>query len=168
MVLAILGAACTLARDLDGAATHLERAVALDPNSAWAWQRSGWVNVHRECPELAIEQFERSIRLSPVDPIGFVCLHGIGDAHFVACRYDDAVAWKQKALSQKPDADWGYFVLIAALVHAGRVEEARRALGILMQHRPGLTIAKLQDSLPFGRRAMELLAAGHRAAGLPD
>jgi adenylate cyclase len=167
MVLAILGAAYTLARDLDGATTHLERAVALDPNSAWAWQRSGWVNVHRERPELAIEQFEPSIRLSPVDPIGFVCLHGIGDAHFVAGRYDDAITWKQKALGQKPDAYWGYFVYIPALVHAGRPEDARRALGLLMQHRPELTIAKLQDSLPFGAKTMESIAAGHRAAGLP-
>jgi adenylate cyclase len=50
MVLAILGAAHTIAGDFNIAAAHLERAVALDLNSAWARHRSGWLNIHRERP----------------------------------------------------------------------------------------------------------------------
>jgi hypothetical protein len=43
MVLAILGGAHTVARDFGPAGEHLERALSLDPNSAWAWNRSGWL-----------------------------------------------------------------------------------------------------------------------------
>ncbi len=168
MVLAILGAAHTIARDYDIAAAHLERAVMLDPNSAWAWHRSGWLNVHREHPEIAIEQFERAIRLSPFDPMGYICLLGVGAAHFVAGRYDEAVAWNQKGLSQHPDAIWAYRVLVPALVHAGRMEEARRSAGKLAENYPGLTISKIRDALPFGPATMERIVAGLREAGLPD
>jgi tetratricopeptide (TPR) repeat protein len=168
MVLAILGAAHTVARDLETAAAHLERALALDPNSAWAWQRSGWVNVHRERPEIAIEQFERAHRLSPFDPWGFICDLGIADAHFAAARYEEAVAWTKKGLSQQPDAIWHFRVLVPALVHAGRKEEARRALGVLVKHYPGLTISKVRESLPFGTGMMDRIAIGLREAGLPE
>jgi adenylate cyclase len=91
MVLAILGAAHTVARDLRVAGEHLERALSLDPNSAWAWGRSGWLNIHLARPELAIQQFERAIRLSPFDPAGFACFFGIADAFFLKGQYDETI-----------------------------------------------------------------------------
>src|SRR5438067_786161 len=72
LVLTILGAAHTVARDFQSAAVHLDRALELDPNSAWAWQRSAWLEVHRERPQIAIEKFERALRLSPLDPMVYV------------------------------------------------------------------------------------------------
>jgi adenylate cyclase len=167
MVLAILGAAHTIASDFDIAAAHLERAVALDPNSAWAWHRSGWLNIHRERPEVAIEQFEHAIRLSPFDPMDFVCLFGIGVAHFVAGRYDQAIAWTQKGLSQQPEAYWAYRVLVPALVHAGRKEDAKCAATILMKSFPGLTISKVRRALVYGPRTMDRIIEGLGEAGLP-
>src|SRR5262249_31377259 len=137
MVLAILGAAHTVARDFDSAAVHLARAVALDPNSAWAWQRTGWLEGNCERPDTAIAHFERAMRLSPMDPMGFICDFGIGAAHFVAARYADAITWTQKGVSQQPRATWALRVLVPALVHAGRAEEARQALRRLLESHPG-------------------------------
>ena len=87
MVLAILGAAHTIVGDFRIAAEHLERALSLDPNSAWAWRRNGWLSVHQGRSELAIQQFEKAIRLSPFDPAAFACFFGIADAHFLEGRY---------------------------------------------------------------------------------
>ncbi|CAN5402698.1 adenylate/guanylate cyclase domain-containing protein [soil metagenome] len=168
MVLAILGAAHTVARDYDIAGAHLERAVALDPNSAWAWNRSGWLNVHRECPDIALEQFDRAIRLSPFDPMEFICFHGIGAAYFVKGSYDEAILWIQKGLDQQPNSLWSLRVLVPALVHAGRIEDARRYLGKLTENYPGLSIGKIRDALPFGFRTMERIARGLQTAGLPN
>jgi tetratricopeptide (TPR) repeat protein len=168
MVLAVLGAACTVARDLDAAEAHLERAVALDPSSAWGWQRLAWVNVHRGRADLAIEQFGRAGRLSPFDPMGVINHVGIGSAHFVAGRYEAAVASLRKAIGEQPDWIWSYRVTVPALMLAGRTEEARHACRLLMERYPGLTIAKVRDALTFGPAIAERIAAGLRRAGLPD
>jgi adenylate cyclase len=168
MVLAILGAAHTIAGDFDIAAAHLDRALALDPNSAWAWHRSGWLNIHRERPETAIEQFEHAIRLSPFDPMDFICLFGIGVAHFIAGRYDEAIAWTKKGLSQNPESYWAHRVLVPALVHAGRKEEAKHAATVLMESFPGLTISKVRRALVYGPRTMDRIVEGLREAGLSD
>ena len=167
MVLAILGAAHTVARDFDSAAVHLARAVALDPNSAWAWQRTGWLEVNRERPDPAIAHFERAMRLSPIDPMGFICDFGIGAAHLVAARYADAITWTQKGLSQQPHATWALRVLVPALVHAGRADEARQALGRLLNSYPGLTIGSVREALSFGPGTMDRIAEGLRRAGMP-
>jgi len=168
MVLAILGAAHTIVRDFDIAAEHLERALLLDPSSAWAWTRSGWLNVHREQPELAIQQFERAIRLSPFDPAGFVCFFGIADAHFLKGNYEEAIRWSQKGLNQQPAAAWHLRVLVPALIHAGRLEEAGHAYKRMMEHYPGLTIGKVRSALPFAAVMMERIVDGLRQMGLPD
>jgi adenylate cyclase len=168
MVLAILGAAHTIARDLRIAAEHLERALSLDPNSAWAWSRSGWLNVHRGCPELAIQQFERAIRLSPFDPAGFACFFGIACACFLEGQYDEAVEWSHKGLSQQPEAAWQLRVLVPALIHAGRREEAHQAFETLMKHYPGLTISKVRNALPFAAEMVERIVDGLRQTGLPE
>jgi adenylate cyclase len=168
MVLAILGAAHTVARDLRNAGEHLERALSLDPNSAWAWGRSGWLNVHLGRPELAIEQFERAIRLSPFDPAGFVCFFGIACACFFKGQYNEAVEWSHKGLSQQPEAAWQLRVLVPALIYAGRPDEAHQAFQRLIEHYPGLTIGKVRNALPFAAEMVERIADGLRQAGLPE
>ncbi|WP_192254291.1 winged helix-turn-helix domain-containing tetratricopeptide repeat protein [Mesorhizobium silamurunense] len=168
MVLAVLGAAHSFARDYDVADIYLARARALDPNSAWAWLRSAWLDVYRERPEAAIEKFEHFERLSPRDPMGYMAEIGIGAAHFVAARYDEAVALTQRGLSQQPGAWWGLRLLVTALVHAGRKDEARHACRRLMETYPGLTIARVGDASPFDAGTSERIAAGLREAGLPD
>ena len=96
MVLTALGAAHSVIGDLERASALIEKAVALDPNSAMAWNRSGWVNAFLDRPEIAIEHFERAIRLSPFDPMNFNCYFGIRNAHFAAGRYEESLAWCRK------------------------------------------------------------------------
>jgi adenylate cyclase len=97
-VLTVLGAAHTIVRQYEIAARMLEKALAMDPNSAWAWNRSGWLESYLDRADAAIEHFERALRLSPFDPMSFNAFIGIGGAHFVAGRYVDAVRWPEKGL----------------------------------------------------------------------
>ena len=87
-ILAVLGAVHTFVRNYGTARVLLERAVALDPNAAWAWSRLGWLENYSDRPERAIMNFERALRLSPIDPMNFNNYVGIASAHEVAQDYD--------------------------------------------------------------------------------
>jgi adenylate cyclase len=59
------------------AATLLDRAVALNPNSALAWVSKGWFLAVRNRPDAAIEALERALSLNPFDPLGFFASTGL-------------------------------------------------------------------------------------------
>ena len=83
LVLTVLSAAYAVAGQFDRGLAAIEKALALDPNSAWAWLRSGWSNHYVGNTDRAIEHFQRAMRLSPLDPMRFNALFGIGASHFV-------------------------------------------------------------------------------------
>jgi cytochrome c-type biogenesis protein CcmH/NrfG len=51
------------------AASAIERALALNPNSAHAWMVSGWAQCMLNNPDSAIDSLRRGLRLSPLDPL---------------------------------------------------------------------------------------------------
>ena len=102
LILAVLGAVHTFLRNYGTARIMLERAVALDPNAAWAWSRLGWLENYSEHSERAIEYFQRALRLSPLDPMNFNNYVGMGSANEVAERYEEAVALYRRGLQERP------------------------------------------------------------------
>lgn len=60
-----------LTNDRSRAAALAERSVQLNPNFAQGWQLAGWSKISRGEHELAIQCFERAMRLSPLDPFAF-------------------------------------------------------------------------------------------------
>ena len=121
MVLTMLCAAHSVIGDVDIAFALIEKAVAIDPNSAMAWNRSGWVNAYLGRPEVAIEHFQRAIRLSPFDRMNFNCFFGIGIAHFAAERYEEALSWLRKGMLEHPDLTWPLRMAAACLGQLRRV-----------------------------------------------
>jgi adenylate cyclase len=170
LVLTMLCAAHSVIGDLDIASALIEKALALDPNSAIAWSRSGWLNAWLSRPEIAIEHFQRAIRLSPFDPMNFNCLFGIGNAHFVAARYEEALSWYRRGMLERPDLVWPLRVMTACLGLLGCYPEARETGQRLRQAHPDTTtISKIVAINPtrdadFLRRYAE----GLRKAGLPE
>jgi adenylate cyclase len=167
-VLTVLGAAHTIVRNYETAARMLERALTLDPNSAWAWNRSGWLQSYLGNVEASIEHFERALRLSPFDPMNFNAFIGIGGAHFVAGRYAETALWFGKGLLENPGATWVYRNLVPTYALLGREVEARSLLSRLLQEYPDLTIAKIVSALPFSQQTLDRVADGLRRAGMPD
>lgn len=166
--LAVLGAALTIAREYRRAGIILDRALALDPNSAWAWNRSGWLRNYRDDPETAIQHFERSLRLSPFDPMAFNCDMGIGCAHFIAGRYEQSVTWQEKALMAHPGSAWIHRNLAAAYALSGHMRKARDSVRELLKAYPELTISDVTGALVFSQDVLGRIAEGLRLAGLPD
>ena len=145
----------------------MQRAVELDPNCAWGWNRLGWLNGYLDRPTESVECFEKAIRLSPLDPINFNCFAGLGAARFLQGRNDDAVKWLEKALAANPDARWAYRQLIPAYVYAGRMEDATRALRLLIQDYPSLTCEKVRVAMLYSAPTMDRICNGLAQAGLP-
>jgi adenylate cyclase len=167
-VLTVLGAALSLTLEFRRAETMLERALALDPNLAFAWSRSGWLKTYRGEAEWAIQDFERALRLSPFDPMASNWFMGIGCAHFIAGRYEQSMEWQEKALFSNPAAVWMYRGLIPAYVFAGEMDKARAGLQHLLQAYPGLTLSQVREALSFAEDYTDRMIEGLRQAGLPE
>ena len=168
LILAVLGAVHTFLKNIGTARVMLERAVALDPNSAWAWSRLGWIENYSDFPERAIEHFERALRLSPLDPMNFNNHVGIGSAHEIAERYDAAVAQYRRALQERPQAHWILRNLTASLAGAGRIGEARAEYARLSAAYPDLTAAKFRKAMVFSPAVLERMIANLKQVGMPD
>jgi AraC-like DNA-binding protein len=163
VVEALLGAAHSLAHDLEAAAIHCERALALDGGCVWGWNRSGLLNVYLGRSADAIECFQFARSLGPSDPLNFFCSLGTGCAHFGAGRYDEATRWFTRGLAEHPPAVWVNRFRSAAFALAGHKEEARRSFAELTRAYPELTIGQVRSALPhtpsFRDRVCEGLAS---------
>jgi adenylate cyclase len=168
VILAVLGAVHTFVRNHGTARVLLERAVTLDPNAAWAWSRLGWLENYADQPQKAIANFERALRLSPIDPMNFNNYVGVGSAHEVAQEYEEAAAFYRRALEERPNANWIYRNLASVLSGAGRVEEARQVFAELMRYYPDLTISKFKQAMVFSPAVLKRMGENLRKLGLPD
>ena len=146
----------------------LERAVAIDPNSAWAWSRLAWLDVYADRPDEAKENFEKALRLSPLDPINFNNLAGLASACVVAGDDAGAIGYFERALQEQPNALWINRHLCAAYLGAGRVEEAKASLAKFMAVHPNWTVAKFRDAMVFSPKAIDRMAAQLKALGVPE
>jgi TolB-like protein len=157
-----------VAGDLDEGVAFVDRALALNPNLALAWFCRGCVKIFLGEPELAIGDFAHSMRLSPLDPFINMAQSGIGLAHFIAGRHDDASLWAQRALRETPDYHPALRVLAASRATAGRLEDAQRAIARLREFDPHFRVSDLQDLTPLRRpEHFALYADGLGKAGLP-
>jgi AraC-like DNA-binding protein/tetratricopeptide (TPR) repeat protein len=147
-VFAILGNALTFLHDLDTAELMVRKALSIDGGSAWAWSRSGWIDVYNGDAGSAIERFKIALDLAPNDSLAFNSMVGIGCAHFGNGRYLEAADWQHRALAQHPSATWIHRTMCPAYVLVGAEAEARRSVTALRQDYPELTISEVQQGLP--------------------
>jgi AraC-like DNA-binding protein len=165
--LTLASGALTLAHRLREAARILDRALALEPGSPWAWIRRAWASAYAGDAALAIRQFSTTLHLMPFEPIRHLAFIGIGSAHFVAGRWGHAARWARAGVEASPESYWGARVVAAAAAHAGARDEARRVVADLLRNDPSLTVAVARSAWPFPPAVMERLADGLAAAGLP-
>jgi adenylate cyclase len=146
----------------------IEQAVVLNPNLAVVWFSRGWISIMRGEPERAIESFDRMMRLSPVDPLRRGVWYGNACAYNALRRYDEGCASAMRAIQDNPDThSLGAFIMNA--VPAGRIAEARDALGQLLKLRPNFRISHVLEifhtrDAEWGNR----MVAAFREAGLPE
>ena len=168
IILAVLGTVHTFVRNHGTARVLLERAVTLDPNAAWAWGRLGWLENYADQPQKAIENFERALRLSPIDPMNFNNYAGIASAHEVAQESEKALPFYRRALQERPNATWIYRNFSGCLLAAGQIDEAKQAFAVLLRSYPDLTVSKFKSAMVFSPAVLERMGESLRKLGLPD
>jgi adenylate cyclase len=157
------------------------RALAMDPTSAWAWERLGFAHLGR-CGLVvkkedvgrsmtsggmqgrAITDFERSLQLRGSAWPRSNCFIGVASAHNAAGRPQEAILWTRKALAEDPDAAWLYRELGRTAFAMGDRLAMSQAIDCWRRAQPGLTVSLLLSmGIPCDPRWCDELAR----AGLP-
>lgn len=146
---ALASAMMQLGGDVRQALALAERALAIDPNHAWAWMRRGFGRVYTGDAIEGLASFERARRLSPLDPFSFNVHLGMGLSHFAAGRPEQAIEHANRAVAERPGLTWPYRDLATYHAHAGDPVAATAALDRFRLHHPGMTLALAADSLRF-------------------
>ncbi len=159
-----------LAGEVETGITHIDRAIALNPNLAAAWGVSGWVHMYLGEPVVAIERLERSMRLSPLDPFSYHGCTGMAFAHTCAARYNEAVIWARRACHEQPNFAPPLRLAAIACALSDRIVEAREAMARLREIDPDLRLSNIDRVAPPFRRPDDRARyiEGLRKAGLPE
>jgi len=152
--------------DFDTAIEMVGRAIALNPNSARAWRDRGWIYRYAGQAEEAVRSFERAIRLSPLDPMLFIVLTGMGLAFIELGRFREAVVVARRALRQNQTYPATRRCLAASLAHLGYDAEAKEAVVQLLRLDPNFSLS--QFVVRGGQLHASLFIEGLRKAGLPE
>jgi class 3 adenylate cyclase/predicted ATPase len=123
-------ALCYFGENVGAMIALVDRALALNPNFARGWHIGAILRLFAGQPDLAIEHGETALRLSPGARVG-TSLTVIGQAHFLARRFDEAVPKLVLAIQEDPSFPVPYRYLAACYAHMGRLAEAREILGRL-------------------------------------
>jgi adenylate cyclase len=168
-VLAILSTAYTFSQQVLEAVPLIERSLAIDPNSAFAWQRNGWLRIFLCETDKAISSFERAIRISPLDPYNFNAMIGTGYAHLFAERFEEGLEWVTKGIATRPSATWAWRAVALAYVGLGRMDDAKEAIAKFLAANPGMTVSRVAKTLLSPNLALrQWHLDGLRKAGLPE
>jgi tetratricopeptide (TPR) repeat protein len=148
--------------DIDAAIAIVDRATTLNPSGAYGWRFSGFQRLYAGHCELAVEHFERSIRLSPREA-RWPQLTGIAMARFFSGRLQDAVATLLQALQENPTYPLANRALASCYAHMERLDEARTVVARLRAITPMLVPEETNYRNPKHR---ELFLSGlRRVAG---
>jgi TolB-like protein/class 3 adenylate cyclase len=155
--------------DVKGGVALIDRALVLNPNLAAAWTASGWARGFLGDADAAIAHLARAMRISPLDPLIFSMQTLTAFAHFLACRYDEACSWAEKAFQEQPNFAATLRVMAVCNAFAGHLDEAREAITRARQLDPSLRISNLKDRLgPHRPEHFAKYVEGMRLAGLPE
>ena len=160
-----LGNYCFIERRTEEAVREYLKAIDLNPNFAIAYGSLGRALVFDGQSEDAINYFQKALRMSPHDPLIAVFYSGMGTAHYYAHRYDEAIEWSRKAIRERPGYTAAHRILCASLAMAGRMEDAEAAAATLRQLQPNISIAWVEQHVPYTPRTMPHFLDGMRKAG---
>lgn len=158
-----------LTRDYDSAIEVLDRALAMNGNSALAFGFSSLVSAQSERHDRAIEHAQKALRLSPLDdPLKYHPYCALGLANLFAGHFTEAVTYLILAIQANPGFSPPYAFLVASHVNLGNFNAARAAARRLLEIAPAFSINGFARMGLFREPLMEGIVAALRKAELPE
>jgi adenylate cyclase len=168
-VLTGLATAQTFADQLDEALDNLDRALVIDPNSAWAWSRHGWAQYYLGNVASGRESFRKALQISPLDPMNFNCYIGLGAVETAAGNHQQAINYIERGLRERPEATWANRILSCCYALNGQPDKAKACVERLLEIYPDLTTEKVISAFPLRSQAyIAQYRRGLKLAGLPE
>jgi TolB-like protein len=157
-------------RDYEAGWDLVDKALAINPNDARAWNRRGWINAWAGEAEPAMTAFEQVMRLSPLDPQwGFSPKFGMASVLCWDGRPEEALPWVRRARQERPDHAGIHCLFIAALWLSGRHVEAREAARNHVEMVPRFSLRNARKVSPLrGTPGHEQYFDALRKVGLPE
>jgi TolB-like protein/class 3 adenylate cyclase/Tfp pilus assembly protein PilF len=119
-----------------------ERALALNPNLASARAQIGLAKLFDGHPEETESHILEALRVSPHDTEAGVWVANMAVAKLHLGAYEEALDWFRRAKELDPNYATGRFIMAAALVELGRLDEARAEIKAGLALNPGFTIRR--------------------------
>ena len=110
---------------LDRAVALMDRAIALNPASAFVLMTSGSLRLKCGEPDLAAEHLESAMRLDPISAMNGYMRMYLASARFQQARFDEALVLFRTTAIRLPVS---YAVLAALHGHVGQTADAQEAL----------------------------------------
>ena len=83
-------------------------------------------------------------------------------------RHQEAIGWADKSMAASSGFGATYWMMIAANAHLGRLDTAKKWLGLLLEKWPGVTVASIRAGQPsFKPERIEPILEGLSKSGLP-
>jgi adenylate cyclase len=154
-----------LNKDYDKAIAEAERAVTLEPNSVDAYiQLGGNLRWAGRCAE-AIPILQKAMRLSPIPP--YLCLQILAWCYYSTGQYEEAIALQRRILQKEPNQLLSQLGLTAALIQAGKEDEARAEAAKVLRIDPKFSVESFARRLPYkDQKVIDDYASAMRKAGL--
>jgi adenylate cyclase len=157
----------TIRGDHDKAIAEGERAVTLNPGSAFALFRYAETLTYASRTGEAIPLFEKAIRLNPLAPAGY--FSAFGTALREAGRLEEAVASYKKALERSPDIFMAHAHLAAIYSMQGHEKDAHAEAAEVLRLNPGFSLEWFASrSMYKDRTVLDQQINAMRKAGLPS
>jgi len=161
-----LGFVAYTKRSTDEAVEEFTHALDLNPNFAAAHGYLALALALADRSKEAIVHGEQAIRMSPHDPQTALFNVALGAAHYLEGRFTEAVVFGRKATQLSPQLSGAYRIYVASLAEAGQIDEAHEALQRLKELQPSISIAWIEQYVPYTGSAMAKFLSGMRKAGL--
>jgi adenylate cyclase len=161
----LMGHIYLLKRQHDKAIAEGERAIDLDPNSAYGYMLLAATYRFSGRAKEGIPLLEKAIRLQPYTPSSYY--YQLGMAYNFTGQYDEAIAVLKKSLKRTPDHLLSLIGLTVAYSLADRMEEARATADELLKVNPKFSVAYMEKKAPYKHKSdLELSMCALRKAGL--
>lgn len=153
-------------RNYAAALESLGQAIEACPNLSIAWTLKAATLCFMGDGAGALDAANRGLRLSPLDQQVFFAEHILAQAHYINGDFDEAIIWSERAARRNPRLTSNLRTLIASLVAAGRIEEAREVARMHGELSPDFSLAAWSARTPMVERVLKPRLEMLRKAGL--